>query len=135
METTRSRPVILNTSQPARIRNLSRLISNLNRLKKEKIWILYSIVLLLLAPNRERNYFLMFFLLPAEEFFQRVVVFSLNSSLLKSESEKSEFSLMARDSIKSARKSVREDLELRWVTNLSEERKRSLQHYLTLAPK
>jgi hypothetical protein len=77
----------------------------------------------------------MFFLLPAEEFFQRVVVFSLNSSLLKSESEKSEFSLMARDSIKSARKSVREDLELRWVTNLSEERKRSLQHYLTLAPK
>ena len=26
--------------------------------------------------------------------------------------------------IKSARKSVREDLELRWVTNLSEERKR-----------
>ena len=28
------------------------------------------------------------------------------------------------ESIKSARKSVREDLELRWVTNLSEERKR-----------
>jgi hypothetical protein len=30
----------------------------------------------------------------------------------------------AHESIKSARKSVREDLELRWVTNLSEERKR-----------
>ncbi len=28
------------------------------------------------------------------------------------------------ESIESARKSVREDLELRWVTNLSEERKR-----------
>jgi hypothetical protein len=31
---------------------------------------------------------------------------------------------LACESIKSARKSVREDLELRWVTNLSEERKR-----------
>ena len=43
----------------------------------------------------------------------------------------------AHESIKSARKRVREDFELRWVTNLSEERKRfiSLQHYLTLAPK
>ena len=30
----------------------------------------------------------------------------------------------AHESVKSARKSVREDLELRWVTNLSEERKR-----------
>ena len=30
----------------------------------------------------------------------------------------------AHESIKSARQSVREDLELRWVTNLSEERKR-----------
>jgi hypothetical protein len=30
----------------------------------------------------------------------------------------------AHESIKSARKSVREDLDLRWVTNLSEERKR-----------
>jgi hypothetical protein len=30
----------------------------------------------------------------------------------------------AHESIKSARKSVREDLELKWVTNLSEERKR-----------
>jgi len=30
----------------------------------------------------------------------------------------------AHESIKSARKRVREDLELRWVTNLSEERKR-----------
>ena len=30
----------------------------------------------------------------------------------------------AHESIKSSRQSVREDLELRWVTNLSEERKR-----------
>jgi hypothetical protein len=30
----------------------------------------------------------------------------------------------AHESIKSARKSVREDLDLRWVTNLTEERKR-----------
>ena len=30
----------------------------------------------------------------------------------------------AHESIKSARQSVREDLELRWVTNLNEERKR-----------
>jgi hypothetical protein len=30
----------------------------------------------------------------------------------------------AHESIKSPRKSVREDLDLRWVTNLSEERKR-----------
>ncbi len=43
-----------------------------------------------------------------------------------------------RESIKSARKSVREDLELRWVTNLSEERKRFYliaTLYLTLTPK
>ena len=34
------------------------------------------------------------------------------------------FKSSAHESVKSARKSVREDLELRWVTNLSEERKR-----------
>ena len=33
-------------------------------------------------------------------------------------------SAFGHESIKSARKSVRDDLELRWVTNLSEERKR-----------
>ncbi len=41
------------------------------------------------------------------------------------ENARSEFPVSsAHESIKSARKRVREDLELRWVTNLSEERKR-----------
>jgi len=45
--------------------------------------------------------------------------------------------VIGHESMKSARKSIREDLELRWVTNLSEERRDfiSLQHHLTLAPK
>jgi len=49
----------------------------------------------------------------------------LNSPWFGKGNARSEFPVSsAHESIKSARKSVREDLELRWVTNLSEERKR-----------
>ncbi len=59
---------------------------------------------------------------------------SIKQSWFGKGNERSEFPVSsAHESVKSARKSVREDLELRWVTNLSEERKR---FYLiaTLAP-
>ena len=50
---------------------------------------------------------------------------SIKQSWFGKGNTRSEFPVSsAHESVKSARKSVREDLELRWVTNLSEERKR-----------
>jgi hypothetical protein len=61
---------------------------------------------------------------------QEIIVFLAGDVVLSSRGlgkgkARSEFPVSSvHESIKSARKSVREDLELRWVTNLSEERKR-----------
>ncbi len=50
---------------------------------------------------------------------------SIKQSWFRKGNSRSEFPVsLDHESIKSSRKSVREDLELRWVTNLSEERKR-----------